>query len=240
MLTFTKQINQAIPSVVSYITQEQITLGSITAIYRNIRENYEFRLRYDEAGKFFIREMELKRKYREAPSVSAVFKLKLTKSLKKLKLVNINAPEPKIESELRQNWWPRRNLSLTFILSFSTYGESIVKPILIGIIIVALSTLFWAIQNDPSAEPSLSVITNDKLPLSKTVSNFINVTQVSNNTHILKAFERSLSDLLPLLAPPNSIKVGVIDFIVKIVGGTLTFVLLGIALRRKFERKYTR
>jgi hypothetical protein len=123
---------------------------------------------------------------------------------------------------------------------FSTYGESIVKPILIGIIIVALSTLFWAIQNDPSAEPSLSVITNDKLPLSKTVSNFINVTQVSNNTHILKAFERSLSDLLPLLAPPNSIKVGVIDFIVKIVGGTLTFVLLGIALRRKFERKYTR
>jgi hypothetical protein len=37
------------------------------AVYRNLRENYEFRLRYDEAGKFFIREMELKRKYREAP-----------------------------------------------------------------------------------------------------------------------------------------------------------------------------
>ena len=27
-------------------------LGSIMAVYRNLRENYEFRLRYDEAGKF--------------------------------------------------------------------------------------------------------------------------------------------------------------------------------------------
>ncbi|MGA9842093.1 MAG: hypothetical protein WBQ25_07235 [Nitrososphaeraceae archaeon] len=32
---------------------------------RNLRENYEYRLRYDEAGKFFITEMELKRKYKE-------------------------------------------------------------------------------------------------------------------------------------------------------------------------------
>ena len=35
------------------------------AVYRNLRENYEFRLRYDEAGKFFMKEMELKRRYRE-------------------------------------------------------------------------------------------------------------------------------------------------------------------------------
>jgi len=27
-------------------------------------------MRYDEAGEFFIKEMELKRKYREAPSIS--------------------------------------------------------------------------------------------------------------------------------------------------------------------------
>jgi hypothetical protein len=96
------------------------------------------------------------------------------------------------------------------------------------------------IQNDPTAEPSLSIVANSKLHMSKTVSNFINVTQVSNNTHTLKAFERSLSDFLPLLNPQSNIKVGVIDFVVKIVGGGLTFVLLGVALRRKFERKYTR
>ena len=46
---------------------QNIGLGSVKAIYRNLRENYEFRMRYDEAGEFFIREMELKRNYREIP-----------------------------------------------------------------------------------------------------------------------------------------------------------------------------
>jgi hypothetical protein len=53
----------------------------------------------------------------------------------------------------------------------------------------------------------------------------------------MKAFERSLADFLAFLLPPGNIKAGVIDFIVKTVGGgTLTFVLLGIALRRKYTR----
>ena len=34
-----------------------------TSVYRNLRENYEFRMRYTEAGKFFVREMEMKRLY---------------------------------------------------------------------------------------------------------------------------------------------------------------------------------
>jgi len=41
------------------------SLGTLLAIYRNLRENYEFRLRYDEAGQFFIKEMNLKREFRE-------------------------------------------------------------------------------------------------------------------------------------------------------------------------------
>jgi hypothetical protein len=57
---------------------------------------------------------------------------------------------------------------------------------------------------------------------------------------LLKAFERSVADFIPLLPLSSDIKVGVIDFIIKIVGGALTFGLLIIALRRKFERKYTR
>jgi hypothetical protein len=47
---------------------KDFNLGSIKAVYRSLRENYEYRMRYDEAGQFFIREMELKRKYREVPS----------------------------------------------------------------------------------------------------------------------------------------------------------------------------
>lgn len=64
--------------------------------------------------------------------------------------------------------------------------------------------------------------------------------QAGNLTHWLTAFERSLVDFSPLLSLPGDIKVGVIDYIIKIVGSALTFGLLLIALRRKFERKYTR
>ena len=45
--------------------EEYIRLGSVLAVYRSLRENYEYRMRYDEAGEFFIREMEMKRTYKE-------------------------------------------------------------------------------------------------------------------------------------------------------------------------------
>jgi hypothetical protein len=122
---------------------------------------------------------------------------------------------------------------------FSDYGESIAKPTLIGIIIVGLSTIFWLFQNNPSAEPSFSFFAGSKPLIAKTVSNFITTTQIFNDTHTLKAFERSLGDFLPTLSLTSDIKVGIIDYVVKIVGGALTFVLLAVALRRKFERKYT-
>lgn len=38
-------------------------LPTVLTTYRTLRENYEFRLMYEEAGKFFVKEMELKRKY---------------------------------------------------------------------------------------------------------------------------------------------------------------------------------
>ena len=70
-------------------SRPDISLGSVMAVYRNLRENYEFRLRYDEAGKFFIKEMELKRKYREVLS------------------------EDGSRITVKPNCWFRRNLSLT-------------------------------------------------------------------------------------------------------------------------------
>jgi len=190
---------------------EKVSLGSVLASYRNLRENYEFRLRYDDAGQFFVREMEIKRKYREKLSIGEKRYI------------------PK------KNCWFRRNFSLTGLYyHLSRYGESISRPIILAGIIVGLSTLFWLMQNNPTGEPSISYN-------AKTLAdNFINFTQFSNNTHTLKAFERSLADFLPLLSMPSDTKIGIIDFIVKIVGGGLTFVLLGLALRRKFERKYTR
>jgi hypothetical protein len=181
----------------------QVSLGSVMAVYRNLRENYEYRLRYDEAGKFFIREMELKRKYREIPSNDS----------------NSVVVKP--------NGWFRRNLSLTGVYyHLSRYGEDLLRPTLVGVVVVFLSTLFWLIQANPSHEPSFSHV--------------VGFTQAGNETHWLKAFERSFADFLPLISLGSDIKVGIIDYIIKIVGGVLTFGLLVVALRRKFERKYTR
>jgi hypothetical protein len=108
------------------------SIDSIKAVYRNLRENYEYRLRYDEAGKFFIKEMELKRYYR-------------TLQLKDDKFGHIET-----------NGWARRNLfSLTgWYYHLSRYGESLLRPTIAGIAIISLSTLFFAMQTNPATEPS--------------------------------------------------------------------------------------
>jgi hypothetical protein len=55
-----------------------------------------------------------------------------------------------------------------------------------------------------------------------------------------KVVNSPMSDFIPLLSLPSEVKIGLIDYVIKIVGGALTFGLIAIALRRKFERKYTR
>jgi hypothetical protein len=109
---------------------------------------------------------------------------------------------------------------------FSRYGESITRPAIVGVITVLLSTLFWVTHSNPSLEPHTST--------------FVGFEKAINGTQWLKGFERSFADFLPLISIGGDIKVGAIDYIIKLLSGTLTFVLLAIALRRKFERKYTR
>lgn len=45
--------------------RSRVNLGNVLSLYRGLRENYEYRLRYDEASKLFIKEMELRRNYKE-------------------------------------------------------------------------------------------------------------------------------------------------------------------------------
>jgi hypothetical protein len=63
--------------------------------------------------------------------------------------------------------------------------------------------------------------------------------QITNGSQWSKAGERSLGDFLPLLSMPSDIRIGLSDYVIKIVGGAVTFGLIAIALRRRFERKYT-
>ena len=96
-------------------------------------------------------------------------------------------------------------------------------------------------QSNPTAEFSLfktecnsNVISGDT---KNNISRFTGLCEYGIRNNWLKAFERSLADFLPLL-PTGDFKMGIINFVIKIIGGAVTFGLIAIALRRRFERRY--
>jgi hypothetical protein len=97
-------------------------------------------------------------------------------------------------------------------------------------------------QSNPTVEPSLSTtectITVISDATRNNISQFIGLREygINNDTHWLKAFERSIADFIPLLPLESGIKVGIIDYVIKIVGGAVVFALIAVALRRRFER----
>jgi hypothetical protein len=218
------------------MADKRSSIGGVLSIYRNLRENYEYRRRYDDAGKFFIREMEIKRHYREA-------KVKNHQSI----------------YETKENCWFRRNIFslIGWYHILSNYGEGLLKPTIWGIVFVFSFSFIWLSQSNPNLQPSFfpeDTITNQENDSSNHLltvspnsdqtspssSSFIGLAQVGNGTQWLKSFERSAVDFLPLLSSGGSdFKLGLIDYVFKIVGGAVIFGLIVIALRRRFERKYT-
>lgn len=98
------------------------SLESVIAEYRNLRENYEYNLRYEEAGQFFIREMELRRKYKQTSSAEGM----------KIKEKNI------FERIF--------NFAALYYL-ISDYGESTRKPLAITVSVFSIATLyFWYLK----------------------------------------------------------------------------------------------
>jgi uncharacterized protein YjbI with pentapeptide repeats len=212
--------------------EKLVSLGGVLSVYRNLRDNYEFRRRYDEAGKFFIREMELKRKYKQ---IHSQYKL--------------NVPYK------QKNRLERNLISLTGLYyHLSRYGEDLRRPTVIGIVIVFVSTLLWLSLSNPDLAPSLSSNSisnnthNNSSHISHTTTSTNDISTGSSRSSGLerfenitlwqKAFERSLIDFIPLLPSGSDIKMGLLDYLIKIVGGAVTFGLIAIALRRRFERKY--
>ena len=111
------------------------------------------------------------------------------------------------------------------------------RPTLAGIVIVLISILFWSTQSRPTLEPTLN-FTNISPDIANYTSTFILLKNATNYAHWSKAFERSIADFIPLLPLGGDINVGVIDYVIKILGGAVTFGLIAIALRRRFERRY--
>ena len=85
-------------------------------------------------------------------------------------------------------------------------------------------------QSNLTLEPGLPFFPSNNT----TTSTFVGLERSANTSQALEAFERSLTDFLPFLSIGGDVRLGIIDYIVKIVGGVLTFGLLAIALRRKF------
>jgi hypothetical protein len=154
-------------------------------------------MRYDEAGEFFIREMEMKRKYREG---SLKKKVKFSENETSVE----NKSDEQIIVAFRQNNRIIRNISLTGLYyHLSRYGQSFSRPALFGVRIVLFSTLLWLTQPDPAARDYS--IANFTLPI------------VNNPSHLAIAFERSLTNFLPNLSFGTEMGAGLLDFAFKIV-----------------------
>src|SRR5215469_3098406 len=144
---------------------KSVSLGSILAVYRNLRENYEYRLRYDEAGEFFKKEMELKRKYH----------------------VDCQGETTKKTSRFR------RNFSYTGFYHLASYGESFLMPIALAALTVAASIAFWLFYFHPTYFPSLDY-TNGLAPLGNATERSVTTFLQLRNEHlvwedfIIKAF----------------------------------------------------
>lgn len=101
---------------------ENFGLGSVLSIYRSLRENYEFRLMYDEAGQFFVREMELRRNYHEDRNDD-------------------------YKTKLRPIYY--RYLSLTSFYSYlSKYGESVRRTFFWAGLIFSLASIYYWLHPD--------------------------------------------------------------------------------------------
>jgi hypothetical protein len=89
-----------------------ITLDNVLSVLRGLRENHDYYLKYEESGRFFIREMELRRRLVREREIKGVF----------------------------SGWgeW----LLLTAYKLLSLYGESCWRPILWALVTILLFTLF--------------------------------------------------------------------------------------------------
>ena len=115
------------------VYSKSVSLKKIMTIYRNLRENYEYNLRYEEASEFFKREMELRRNYKEVTGEDGL--------------------------NIKKNDRLHKYFSLTGLYYIvSLYGESLLRPTVFLAITIAVSSLIWLITSSPhEIQPSLNL-----------------------------------------------------------------------------------
>lgn len=99
-------------------TETNLSLESIKNAYRDLRENFDLNLRYETSGEFHVREMELKRKYREKHNGD------------------------KTTTVERHVFW--KYLSIYWLYNMlGQYGQSYYRPIYFAISIISIATYYF-------------------------------------------------------------------------------------------------
>ena len=104
-----ERINEVKNKIEGYFGDD-LTLDNVLSVYRSLRENYDYYLKYEESGKLFVEEMKLKRKLIGKEEGSKSFVSKISNEIEKFTM------------------WIYEILSL--------YGESYVRSIIWSIIVI--------------------------------------------------------------------------------------------------------
>lgn len=151
--------------------EPQLQLEDVMDIYRNLRENYDYYLKYETAGEFFIREMELKRKYKKNKKSSS-------------------------QETIKKKWYRMGSLYGIYNI-VSQYGHSLYRPIYVTIPILTIFTLLFCYDNtlNPDFEKSgFQEIFNNAV--FRSITSFFPFYLIDKNTDFLDITLRII--LLPL------------------------------------------
>jgi hypothetical protein len=159
--------------LIHYNALKDITLDNVLAVYRGLRDNYDYCLKYEESGRFFVNEMRLRRIVGrehdgEKPHGLGGIKTRLSDIAERVVM------------------WFYEVLAL--------YGESYARPILWAILLIASSSLIrplWLWVQNPSWRPELSFM------LEQVKTSILVFFQLHWDTRTLTIVERLLS--IPIL-----------------------------------------
>ena len=107
--------------------ETNLSLESIKNLYRDLRENFDYNLRYETSGEFHVREMELMRKYREKHKAGRIITTK------------------------KHIVW--KHLSIFWLYNIlAQYGQSYHRPIYFAIFVISIATYCFLSQEIESAK----------------------------------------------------------------------------------------
>lgn len=149
-----------------------LQLENVMDVYRNLRENYDWYLRYEIAGEFFVREMELKRKYKKNK-------------------------KPIDRKTVHKNYLERLISPLGVYHLISQYGHSISRPVYASIPFLGLFTILFCFEN--TSDPSFTNTSFENLlsdSVFRSISNFFPFYSLSNQNSNLDTILKII--LLPI------------------------------------------